>query len=58
MAPATKINRTAEIQAAVNATETPKSALERAPGCGISGRVAPEIQGWAIPADLAEHSGA
>lgn len=35
--PATKINRTAEIQAVVNATETPKSALERAPGCGISG---------------------
>lgn len=37
MPPATKINRTAEIQAVVNATETPKSALERAPGCGISG---------------------
>lgn len=37
MPPATKINRTAEIQAVVNATETPESALERAPGCGISG---------------------
>lgn len=43
--PAIKINRSAEIEAAVNATETPKSALERAPGCGISGRVPPARAG-------------
>lgn len=52
--PATKINRTAEIQAAVNVTETPQSALERAVGF-LEGCPRP---GWAIPAALAELSGA
>lgn len=54
--PATKINRTAETQAAVNATETPKSALERAAAVGfLEGCPQP---GWAVPAALAENSGA
>lgn len=45
VSPASMINRTAEIQAVINATETSKPALERTPGCGISGRVPPARAG-------------